>query len=137
MTKRGRPKKNGLQPGWMLLRRMEALYAYGQARMAGEKHSAAVREAVKAVREKHPSMRISETEVRRILADWQPKNVPTVIVVGKPDRPDEERTLPDGQKAKTVLSLGFGSRPNYPRTNARPTVAPTQSPKSDPPPASS
>ncbi len=49
-SKRGRPRKNGGQPGWMLVRGLEILFPYDQSRRAGEKHSVALREAVTAVK---------------------------------------------------------------------------------------
>ena len=119
MAKRGRPKKDGLQPFWMLRRRMEATYEYDQARRAGEKHSSAVRSAAAAVRQRYPGMRLSETEVKRILADWRPRNCRTGVLITKPEPPDDIFTLPDGRKARKRLIVGYGPCPRYPRQNAR------------------
>ena len=74
VAKRGRPKKDGLKPGWMLFRSFLVLNAYDQARARGDKHSAAIIEAVSAVRSRIPGMPISETEVRRVLADFQSRD---------------------------------------------------------------
>jgi len=71
MKKPGRPRKNGMQPMWMLERIILALYAYGRAREAGEKHSVAVSEAVQHVLDRAPQMPISETEVKRTVATWR------------------------------------------------------------------
>src|SRR5580698_10619043 len=49
MKKRGRPKTNGGKPPWVLRRITWVVYAYDRARKAGEKHAAAVDEAVKFV----------------------------------------------------------------------------------------
>jgi len=49
-NKRGRPRKNGQQPTWMLMRDTTAIYFYDEARIKGEKHSAAVQRAVTGVR---------------------------------------------------------------------------------------
>lgn len=117
-VKRGRPPKNGMQPGWMMKRGMEALYAYDEARKAGEKHSAAVQSAVDAVRAKYPSMPISATEVKRMLSQWRPKGRPIGIIVTKPAPGDDIIILPDGQRARRTLTFGYGPRPNYPRANA-------------------
>ena len=57
---------------WMLRRETMIIYGYDQARRLGEKHAAAIKEAVRYVRETDPLMRISETEVRRVLAYWRP-----------------------------------------------------------------
>jgi hypothetical protein len=73
MKKAGRPRKNGLQPIWVLQRETLALFAYERAREAGEKHCVAVSEAVKYIRQTAPRMRISETEVKRIVAYWRPR----------------------------------------------------------------
>ncbi len=54
MEKRGRPRKNGEQPIWMLDRVTLVVYAYDQAREAGEKHMAAITEAVEFIRENRP-----------------------------------------------------------------------------------
>ena len=116
---RGRPPKKGLQPSWMLLRRMELLFAYDQARKAGEKHAAAVASAVLAFRTKYPLIPASGSEVRRVLADWRPRNQATGVIVTKPEPPNDIITLPDGRKARRGLTFGFGPRPRYPRINAK------------------
>ncbi len=118
-TKRGRPPKNGMQPAWMLERGMEALYAYDEARRGGQKHSAAVRSAVEAIRAKYPRMPISETEVKRVLAQWRPQGGRIGILVTEPAPPDDIFILPNGQRARRGLTFGYGPRPNYPRINAR------------------
>ncbi len=71
--KQGRPPKNGARSGWMLLRSMWAIFGYHAARAAGEKHEAALTEAVKFVKMLCPDMPISETEVKRALAEYQPE----------------------------------------------------------------
>lgn len=114
--KRGRPAKNGMQPGWMMLRAMELLHAYDEARKAGEKHVAAVHSAVDAVRTKYPAMPVSATAVKRMLAEWRPKDGRNGILVTKPN---DIITLPDGRKARRTLIFGYGLRPNYPRVNAK------------------
>ena len=119
MAKRGRPKKHGVQPSWMLVRRMEVLYEYDQARQAGEKHASAVCSAVAAVRKRHPRMPLSQTEAKRILADWRRRNCRTGVLITKPEPPDDVLTLPDGRKARKLLIFGYGLLPRYPRHNAR------------------
>ena len=119
MKKAGRPRKNGLQPIWVLQRETLALFAYERAREAGEKHSVAVGEAVRYVRENAPEMRISEAEVRRVLALWRSRRRATCVSVDKPN--PERRTISlrrrDG-KIIPVRSLYIASvapRPTYPR----------------------
>ncbi len=117
MEKPGRPRKNGEQPMWMLGRATLAVYGYDQARKAGEKHMAAITEAVRLIRATHPRMKISETEVKRVLADWRSSRRPVGLVVTKPDPAECMLTLPDGRVVKRLLCAGFGLRPVYPRAN--------------------
>lgn len=123
MGKRGRPRKNGLQPSWMLLRSFLVLDAYNEARSSPLKYSSAVSEAVATVKKTWPDMPISEAEVKRILANFQPKGIPVAFKVTKVS--DSETTLlpavcqlmgvPEGSKMKTIFTFGFGPRPEYPR----------------------
>ena len=122
MAKRGRPK-NGAQPGWMLLRQMLVLYEYNHARAAGGKRQAAIEATVDAIRKARPKMPISETGVRRILADRQPNGVTASLVVTMPEPPKD--WVLDGRPVRSFLAFGFGPRPEYPRTNAKPSrIAP-------------
>ena len=119
MTKKpGRPRKHGFQPIWMLMRATTAFYAYDEARRRGEKHSAAVQSAACAVRLEYPGMPISETEVKRMLAQWRPSNQDMGLIISKPEPPNDTIILPDGKKARRVLDASFGPRPTYPRINA-------------------
>jgi len=143
MTKRGRPNKHGVRPGWMLLRSVMVLNAYDQARASGDKHSAAVTEAVSAVRSRTPGMPISETEVKRVLAEFQSRDsegswvisagivqgpeldtwfdnlewiaTKSPLKLGAPHLPDY-RSKPN---QVSTLSIQIGPRPHYPRSNAR------------------
>jgi hypothetical protein len=118
MERLGRPRKNGEQPMWMLVRATLAVYGYDQARKAGEKHMAAITSAVRLIRATRPRMKVSETEVKRILADWRSSRSPVGLVVTKPDPADCMLTLPDGRVVKRLLDAAFGPRPVYPRANA-------------------
>lgn len=100
MAKKGRPRTNGRKPGWVLGRAMIAIEAYDRARCAGDKHWFAVRAAVEAVRIEFPGIAISETEVKRVLADLRPKNASDALLVTKQDG---------------VWTFGFGERPDYRR----------------------
>jgi hypothetical protein len=143
MAKRGRPKKDGLKPGWTLFRNFLVLHAYNQARARGNKHSSAITDAVSAVRPREPGMPISETEVKRVLAEFQSKGSERSWIIspgivqgpeldtwfdnlewiakksplklGVPHLPDY-RSKP--RQLKT-LSIHIGPRPRYPRSNAR------------------
>jgi hypothetical protein len=94
MRKAGRPRKNGLQPIWVPQRVTLALFAYERARELGEKHSVAVTEAVKYIRQTAPRMRISETEVKRIVAYWRPKGSTKCIRVTEPGRSGNILSVP-------------------------------------------
>ncbi len=65
--RRGRPRANGQQPGWMLFRAFEILRVYQSLRDAGNKYAYAVRETRDVLRKQYPDMRISETEIKRVL----------------------------------------------------------------------
>ena len=118
MNKPGRPRKNGPQPMWMLERIILALYAYGRAREAGEKHTVAISEAVKYVRETAPRMRVSETEVKRIVAAWRSKQRGTCLFIRKPDPQHSITPLPRRRNDRILYTASVGPRPVYPRANA-------------------
>ena len=119
---RGRPKKNGEKPFWMLVRDTAVVYAYGRARNRHEKHSVAISEAIRHVRATYPLMPISETEVKRILAAWRARKRATCLFVDKPD-PGHSEILYPGRDGKfryfrIAYTASIGQHPNYPRTNA-------------------
>ena len=118
MNKRGRPKKDGYQSFWMIGRETYALYAYQQAREAGQKHFLAVQEAVIFVRQNLPGVPISDTEVRRILAKWRSTRRNHVLSVSKPDPAVSTITLPNGRVARKLYTASWLPRPKYPRTNS-------------------
>ena len=121
--------------------------AYDEARQSDQKHSVAVRQVVEFVKQKYPELRISETAVRRILAEWRPRNSGAILRFERTIMTEEEifkyRGVRDqaaafqqqnGQKVpmlpdinnnptKTVTKFvfGFGERPNYPRFNRKTT----------------
>jgi hypothetical protein len=146
MAKPGRPNKNGVKPGWTLFRSFLALHAYGRARTRGDKHSNAISAAVLAVRSWAPGMPISETEVRRVIAEFQSKDpeecwITTVGVVQGPELDTwfdnlkwlaeiaekfpgilNESSVPGDEfkpSRPRILNIQIGPRPRYPRTNAR------------------
>jgi hypothetical protein len=83
VAKRGRRNKNGVKPGWMLFRIATVLHAYDQARSSGDKRSGAIAAAVGAVRSQALEMPISETEVKRILAEFRSKNSGRTLIITK------------------------------------------------------
>ena len=118
MKKRGRPRKNGPQPMWMLERIILALYAYDRARDACEKRSVAISEAVKYIRDTAPAMRVSETEVKRIITRWRSKQRATCLLIRKPDPQHSIIPLSRGRNGRILYIASIGPRPVYPRANA-------------------
>jgi hypothetical protein len=139
--KRGRPRKHGVKNPSALARALMVIYAYDEARKDGLKHSAAIREAVAFVKRLRPEMSVSETEVRRILAELRPSDGQVAlrssceIVEGK-EAARLRKLLAQiraftGSKSATVLSsqdperplrkfyIGYMKRPIYPRHNAK------------------
>jgi hypothetical protein len=117
--------------------------AYDEARQKGEKHSVAIAEAVAFVREHFAGMRISETELRRVLARCRPRGAGTIFrferLVWTDDGEmgfDTIREQPgilhghEGQakavpregcsiSAPMLFKIRFSERPNYPRHNRK------------------
>jgi hypothetical protein len=141
MAKRGRPNKHGAKPGWILFRSAMVLAAYDKARAKGEKHSAAVAEAVSAVRNQVPEMPISETEVKRVLAEFRSEASEGVLIVTEGiAQGSEAKTwfdnfewaagkargkwvvpfFPNESKPRRLrtFAIHYGPRPSYPRHNS-------------------
>lgn len=72
MAQRGRPKLNGATK---LQRDLTVLWSYNESRRAGEKHASAVASVASEVRKQLPGVKVSETEVKRVLARFQPKAI--------------------------------------------------------------
>jgi hypothetical protein len=115
----------------MFHRSMIALHRYNEARRAGEKHSAAVLEAVSAVQHDLPGIPISQTEVRRALAQLQPKASPFAYLISKlPNAPFplsqlptavcQQWGLPATAKMAHCFTFGIGRHPKYQRVNSKP-----------------
>ena len=78
--KLGRPRKTeGEFSTNDLVRAGTVMGLYDEARKDGQKHSAAVVQTVELIKERHSMMRISETEVKRILAVWRPRGSHTIL----------------------------------------------------------
>ena len=76
---RGRPrKKENTIECWQFGRAAMVMCAYDEARGKGDKHSVAVRDTVDLVKQRHPEMPISQTEVKRVLATWRPRDRQTI-----------------------------------------------------------
>jgi hypothetical protein len=140
MKKKGRPSKNGAVEPQSFLRALMVIDAYSKARAEGEKHSTAVTESIEFVRQLAPEMRISETEAKRVLAEFLPRNGQVALKVNFSILEGEEAArrrsliaqIPELAGTKTpavstdqdlrrplmIFKFGFGKRPSYPRHNA-------------------
>lgn len=141
---RGRPrKKPDTIPFWRFARGAMAVWAYDEARARDEKHSAAVQYAVDFVRQRHPEMPISATEVKRILATWRPRGAESILrfepktlteediekrrsilkLLGVfPKRTGAQLEVPRNDelaKGGITLTIRFAERPDYPRHNRK------------------
>jgi hypothetical protein len=101
--KRGRPQKAGVKPGWMLIRAGVVLATFEEKRRSGAKHHFTIEETVEEMRKQFPKTPISATEVKRILAAFQPSEMEEVFRVER-----------DGQN----LNLKIGAPYRY-RINAK------------------
>jgi hypothetical protein len=141
IKKKGRPPKNGVATPERLQRSMMIIHAYQKARARGEKHSVAVREAVDFVRQLVPETPISETEVRRVLSEFQPQHSPIALKVACSILEGEEAAKirnrfaqmlelsgtkspmemgdQDQRRCLCRFRFGFHKRPIYPRYNAK------------------
>lgn len=125
--KRGRPRKNGVRPAWVLLRTCHVLFWYNRARAAGEKHSVAVKETVAKLRSLSQDMPISETEVKRVLSEFQGEDDPVVLQVTRLSEKEIHQNVTCYQElkirqAETITSgflMALGPRPQYRRHNAK------------------
>jgi hypothetical protein len=115
MKQRGRPGKNGVKPFWVLHRTMVGLCAYDKARSRGEKYEQALKAAVEEVRQIFPEMPMSETEMKRVLAEFRPKELELTFLVSESDN---TVTL-EGRKCQRAWDIRIGPQPDFPRHNAR------------------
>jgi len=140
----GRPQKRGdtIEP-WQFGRAAIVQAAYDEAREKGEKHSVAVRAAVDAVRRHNPKVRISETEVKRVLSRFRPKGSGIILHFERSRLTEEDierfrsvfeqaaqfaekmgMTLPqlpvyDETHRREKFLIRFSERPDYPRHNRK------------------
>ena len=149
---RGRPKKEkGREEFWRFVRMGIIISAYDEARKGGQKHSAAVTQAVAYLKQHQPGMPVSETVVKRALATFRSRNSQTTLrfkrsTVGKKKLARLRSTLeqvPDIQgengpsvpspsiqslpKSLTAYKFGYAKRPRYSRHNRRQVARSTQS----------
>ncbi len=126
MAKRGRPRTYGEKPGWMFVRLGFVLCAFDEAKKNGEKYVDAISAGISAVRSRFPEMRISRTEVKRMLAARQLENPDQTLLFWEdpPECSNLASATDAGLPATSVtrprrLAFGFGPRPAHPRNNAR------------------
>jgi len=141
MKKRGRPRKHGVVGPECFYRALKVIPAFSKVRAEGQKHSVAVRETVELLHELDPEMPISETGVKRILAEFLPQHSQVALKVDCLTLEGEEAashrrfhaqmlefagnkittelTDQDLRKPLKIFKFGFGKRPNYPRHNAK------------------
>ncbi len=142
--KRGRPRKpEDTIKFWQFARAGHVMCAFDEVRGRGNKHSVAVRDIVDLLKQRNPEMPICQTEVRRILAAWRPRNAGTILRFERkiPTEQDikrhywiwEQEAALQGKKGLrlevptnheltrpiALLTIRFAERPNYPRHNGK------------------
>jgi hypothetical protein len=141
---RGRPrKKEGTIEFWQFVRAAATMSAYDEARESGQKHSVAVTQAVDSIRRLQPTMPISRTVVKRILAEFRPRSGGTILRFERTTLSEEAveklrwiwaqladlqgrkgltlPSLPNDSPPKfgTTFKIRFAERPTYPRHNRK------------------
>jgi len=140
----GRPKnKDGTMTLWRFARAGILMSAFDEARESGEKLSAALTHAVDHVRQRHPKMPVSGSEVRRTLAMYRPINSRIILrfkrsvidneklarlrrmleqvpkVQGEKSVPAPPPSIKNLLKSRTAITFGYFERPVYPRHNRK------------------
>jgi hypothetical protein len=115
MAARGRPVKNGVKEARVLFRTMIALQGYDQSRSHGEKYTASLEAGIAAVRTAVPGMKMSMTEMKRVLAEFRSPDLAETFLTSE----NENTVGPNGRKYQKAWVLTVGATPEYPRHNAR------------------
>jgi len=139
----GRPRKiKGVISETKFARVRIAIGLYDEERKNGQKHSAAVAQAVELIKERYPTIRISETEVKRILATWRPRGSHNNLRIdgltygeegANPSHLEAPMAAASQQRGSdlpgpldvirrnlvTRYQVRVGERPNYPRHNRK------------------
>jgi hypothetical protein len=127
-----------------LVRAVMLMSEYDKARQNGDKHSVAITQSVEVTRQHYPEMPISNTGLKRILAELRPKAAKSVLLYERSTLSEEEleklywieeQLAPYRQKKGLKLpapsdaipprslmtfKIRIDDRPNYPRHNAKP-----------------
>jgi hypothetical protein len=139
--KRGRPPKYGAKDPKHFGRALEIVHAYMEAREKCPKHSTAVREAVEFVRRSNPRTRVSESEVKRVLAEFMPHSSSIALKVdlsvlegdeaarrrsrlalmlgSAGDKSAAQLIGENLRKPFKTLKFGFEKKTQYPRINSK------------------
>lgn len=139
--RRGRPRKEkDTIKSWQFGRVAMILCRFDEVRRRGDKHSVAIEDVVDSIRQHSPELSISESEVKRTLATWRPREGRTVLFFDRTVRTPEEvekhcrlREQLEGKRglklevppsnnsagSTEVFRIRFGERPNYPRHNRK------------------
>lgn len=135
--KRGRPKKTpGDAKFSEFVRAIIFLASYHRARQEGEKHSAALSQAVEFVKQSRPDLAMSQTTAKRILSTFQSRTTDCVLTVERSALGEAEVERLQAMMAqvpsefsdfhakdfnpRTKYVFGYAPRPCYPRHNAKP-----------------
>ena len=124
--KLGRPRRiKGTISFWNFQRAGIVMSLFDEVRKKDQKRNCAIAQTVELIKQRNPELRISETEVKRILAAWRPKGSHTILHL-ECVMPNQEQlakqsdplaTVPS--KTVTVYRMSFDERPNYPRFNRK------------------
>jgi hypothetical protein len=116
MADRGRPKN----PSSFVIRRwLCALLEFDRAKLLGEKHSGALGTAAAEMLKKYPHLKVSQTEIRRMLAKWRAPNAGMTFLCRELSSEEGTAVMPDGTVLRFPLQVKVGPRPNYVRHNKR------------------
>ena len=117
--KRGRPKK--ILPLHFVGAPMDALLVYNAQRSQGQKHAAAIEEAVRAVNTKYPDFPFRDRDMRKLLSEAQPSNFPTRFMVTESTGPMKDAELfgVDPNKIWRTKTLSIAPAITHARSNAK------------------
>jgi hypothetical protein len=106
----------------MLHRIAVGLLGYDEARSSGEKYAEGLKAAVAKVREEFPDIPMSETEMKRILAEFRSTELELTLLFSE----SENTVTALGRKCKKPWQMSIGPQPEYPRHNAHVDRAATE-----------
>ena len=108
MAASGRPKQDGVQPGWMLVRKLMAVEIFQRHRQNGEKHDQALMMTTEDVNKRMPTHAVELSTIKTIIAElFSAKNEDVLII-------ERIEPLPDCSES---YSASFKERPIFPRAN--------------------